>query len=251
MDLTLVGPEEALTLGIVDAFTQKGLRIFGPTKKAAILEGSKVFTKRFLQKYAIPTAGFQVCKKKDAAVKALKKIGVPIVLKADGLAAGKGVIVCHTEEEAIHAIDRILAKREFGDAGSQVVLEEFMTGEEASFLAFTDGRHVLPLPSSQDHKTVFDNDQGPNTGGMGAYSPAPVVDDAMHQRIMTEIIVPTVRGMADEGHPYTGFLYAGLMIGADGVPRVIEYNCRGGDPEMRSEERRVGEECRSRGSPDH
>ena len=230
VDLTVVGPEEALTLGIVDTFMKKGLRIFGPTRMAAILEGSKVFSKRFLEKHDIPSAAFHVFKSRDAAIKGLKKTGVPIVVKADGLAAGKGVMVCHTEEEAVQAIDRIVADREFGDAGNQVVLEEFMTGEEASFLAFTDGRHVLPLPSSQDHKPVFDNDQGPNTGGMGAYSPAPVVTKKLHDQVMQKIMIPTVRAMEQEGRPYKGVLYAGLMV-KDGEARVVEFNCRFGDPE--------------------
>lgn len=230
VDLTVVGPEEALTLGIVDTFMKKGLRIFGPTQKAAILEGSKVFTKRFLKKHGIPSAAFHVFKSRDAAIRGLKKNGVPIVVKADGLAAGKGVMVCHTEEEAVQAIDRIVSDREFGDAGNQVVLEEFMTGEEASFLAFTDGRHVLPLPSSQDHKPVFDGDQGPNTGGMGAYSPAPVVTRELHDQVMRTIMIPTVRAMEKEGRPYKGVLYAGLMV-QDGEARVVEFNCRFGDPE--------------------
>jgi len=230
VDLTLVGPEASLTLGVVDAFEKQGLRIFGPSKNAAILEGSKVFTKKFMQDYKIPTAGFSVFRKRERAIEHVKRYGAPVVIKADGLAAGKGVIVAQTEQEAIKAIDIIMKDKVFGDAGNRVVVEEFMTGEEASFLAFTDGKTVLPLPTSQDHKPIFDNDEGPNTGGMGAYSPAPVVTPALEKQIMKKIMIPTVNGMAKEGRPYKGVLYAGLMI-KNGKARVVEFNCRFGDPE--------------------
>jgi phosphoribosylamine--glycine ligase len=230
IDLTLVGPEVTLTLGVVDAFEKKGLRIFGPSKKAAILEGSKVFTKKFMQDYNIPTAGFAVFRKRERAIEYVERIGAPVVIKADGLAAGKGVIVAQTVQEAIDAIDLIMKDKAFGDAGNLVVVEEFMTGEEASFLAFTDGKIVLPLPTSQDHKPIFDNDKGPNTGGMGAYSPAPVVTPALEKQVMNKIMLPTVKGMAKEGRPYKGVLYAGLMI-KNGKAKVVEFNCRFGDPE--------------------
>ncbi|MBW2485373.1 MAG: phosphoribosylamine--glycine ligase [Deltaproteobacteria bacterium] len=230
IDLTLVGPEASLTLGVVDAFEKQGLRIFGPSQKAAILEGSKVFTKKFMQDYDIPTAGFSVFRKRERAIEYVKRIKTPVVIKADGLAAGKGVIVAQTEQEAIEAIDIIMKDKVFGDAGNRVVVEDFMTGEEASFLAFTDGKTVLPLPTSQDHKPIFDDDKGPNTGGMGAYSPAPVVTTALEKQIMNKIMIPTVKGMAKEGRPYKGVLYAGLMI-KNGKARVVEFNCRFGDPE--------------------
>ncbi len=230
IDLTVVGPESSLTLGIVEAFEKKGLRIFGPTSKGAILEGSKVFTKKFMQKYKIPSAEFKVFRSSDAAVKYIRQKGAPIVVKADGLAAGKGVIVAQTVEEAVEAVDLIMRHKVFGEAGSKVVVEEFMAGEEASFLAFTDGRTVLPLPSSQDHKAIFDNDEGPNTGGMGAYSPAPVVTEALSEQVMKKIMIPAVKAMAKEGRPYKGILYAGLMI-SRGKARVVEFNCRFGDPE--------------------
>ena len=230
IDLTLVGPESSLTLGVVDAFEKQGLRIFGPTQKAAVLEGSKVFTKKFMQDYDIPTAGFAVFRKRERAIDYVKRTGTPVVIKADGLAAGKGVIVAQTEQEAIEAIDIIMKDKVFGDAGNRVVVEDFMSGEEASFLAFTDGKTVLPLPTSQDHKPIFDDDKGPNTGGMGAYSPAPVVTPALEKQIMNKIMIPTVKGMAKEGRPYKGVLYAGLMI-KDGKARVVEFNCRFGDPE--------------------
>jgi phosphoribosylamine--glycine ligase len=230
IDLTLVGPEASLTLGVVDAFTKQGLRIFGPSQKAAILEGSKVFTKKFMQDYDIPTAGFSVFRKRERAIEYVKRIGAPVVIKADGLAAGKGVIVAQTVREAIDAIDVIMEDKVFGDAGNRVVVEDFMTGEEASFLAFTDGKTVLPLPTSQDHKPIFDGDKGPNTGGMGAYSPAPVVTPALEKQIMNKIMIPTVKGMAKAGRPYKGVLYAGLMI-KNGRARVVEFNCRFGDPE--------------------
>lgn len=230
IDLTVVGPEEPLTKGIVDLFRQNGLRVFGPDEKGAILEGSKVFTKDFLKKYNIPSARYETFAKRGAAKKFIRSIGVPCVVKADGLAAGKGVIIAQTFEEAEQAVDLIMKEKAFGAAGNQVVIEEFLKGEEASFLAFTDGTTVLPLPSSQDHKAIFDGDKGPNTGGMGAYSPAPVVTEALTRRVMDEVMLPTVRGMAAEGRPYKGVLYAGLMIDGDRI-NVLEFNCRFGDPE--------------------
>ena len=230
IDLTVVGPESSLTLGVVDSFEKKGLRIFGPSRKAAILEGSKVFTKKILRKYNIPSADFKVFQKREAAVAYLEQVGAPIVVKADGLAAGKGVIVCQTLDEARTAVDLIMLKKTFGKAGDKVVIEEFMPGEEASFLAFTDGQTILPLPTSQDHKAIFDGDQGPNTGGMGAYSPAPVVTKEIELQIMEKIMTPTVKAMKAEGRPYKGLLYAGLMI-HDGIAKVVEFNCRFGDPE--------------------
>ncbi len=228
--LTVVGPESSLVLGVVDAFERQGLRIFGPCKRAAILEGSKVFTKKFLQNYGIPSAGFSVFRKRDTAIAYIEKMGAPLVIKADGLAAGKGVIVARTIEEAREAVDLIIRDKAFGDAGNRIVIEDFMEGEEASFLAFTDGKTVLPLPSSQDHKAIHDNDQGPNTGGMGAYSPAPVVSAKIHKQVMEKIMLPAVRAMRREGRPYKGVLYAGLMI-SEGMARVVEFNCRFGDPE--------------------
>ncbi len=230
IDLTLVGPESSLTSGVVDGFQRQGLRIFGPSQKAAILEGSKVFTKKFMQEHNIPTAGFAVFRKRERAIEYVKRSGTPVVIKADGLAAGKGVIVAQTMQEAVDAIDVIMKDRVFGAAGNRVVVEDFMSGEEASFLAFTDGKTVLPLPTSQDHKPIFDGDKGPNTGGMGAYSPAPVVTPALEKQIMNRIMIPTVKGMAKEGRPYKGVLYAGLMI-QGGKARVVEFNCRFGDPE--------------------
>ena len=228
---TVVGPEAPLVAGIVDAFAVAGLRCFGPTRGAAQLEGSKAFTKDFLARHRIPSAWYQVFTEVEPAIAYIREKGAPIVVKADGLAAGKGVIVAQNENEAIAAVREMLADNVFGAAGSRVVIEEFLRGEEASFIVMVDGEHILPMASSQDHKARDDGDQGPNTGGMGAYSPAPVVTPEMHQRIMTDVIEPTVRGMAAEGYPYTGFLYAGVMIGADGVPKVLEYNCRFGDPE--------------------
>ena len=228
--LTVVGPEAPLTLGIVDRFQAEGLRIFGPTKNAARLEGSKAFMKDLLKKYRIPTAAFETFTNPAQAKIYLKKVGAPIVVKADGLAAGKGVILCQTVAEAEAAVDDIMVKKVFGPAGDRVVVEEFLTGEEASFLALTDGEIVLPLASCQDHKAIFDNDQGPNTGGMGAYSPAPVVTPQIHERVMQEIMIPTVRAMKKEGATYRGVLYAGLMIGKDG-PKTLEFNARFGDPE--------------------
>ncbi|MCI5130412.1 MAG: phosphoribosylamine--glycine ligase [Candidatus Electrothrix sp. EH2] len=230
IDLTIVGPEDALAAGIVDRFEKKKLRIFGPNKAAAELESSKVFCKDFLQKYNIPTAPYKSFTKPGAAKKYIEEIGAPCVVKADGLAAGKGVLVCQTEDEAKEAVDQIMKENAFGDAGSSLVIEEFLTGEEASFIAFVDGETVLPLPSSQDHKAIFEGDRGPNTGGMGAYSPAPVLDDGMDMRVMHEVMLPTVRGMAEEGRPFKGMLYAGMMIDGDRI-NVLEFNCRFGDPE--------------------
>ncbi|MDX1633347.1 MAG: phosphoribosylamine--glycine ligase [Marinobacter sp.] len=229
--LTIVGPEAPLVAGIVDHFRSRKLRVFGPSKGAAQLEGSKAFTKDFLARHRIPTAGYGNFTDVDAALAYVRERGAPIVVKADGLAAGKGVIVAMTLAEAETAIRDMLADNAFGDAGSRVVIEEFLEGEEASFIVMVDGSNVLAMATSQDHKRVGDGDTGPNTGGMGAYSPAPVVTDAVHQRIMDEVIYPTVKGMAAEGHEYTGFLYAGLMIDPDGAPKVIEFNCRFGDPE--------------------
>lgn len=231
IDLTIIGPEIPLVLGVVDAFELAGLRCFGPTQAAAQLEASKSFTKDFLARHQIPTAAYQVFTEIAPAVDYIKDQGAPIVIKADGLAAGKGVIVAFTEAEAVAAVEDMLAGNKFGDAGSRVVIEEFMTGEEASFIVMVDGENVLPLATSQDHKARDNGDKGPNTGGMGAYSPAPVVTDAVFDRIMTEIIYPTVQGMAADGRPYTGFLYAGVMIDEAGAPKVVEFNCRFGDPE--------------------
>lgn len=230
IDLTVVGPELPLTLGIVDEFESRGLRIFGATQQAAILEGSKVFAKRLMKKYKIPTGFFQTFYRAEDARRYIQDVGAPIVVKADGLAAGKGAIICPTVPEALDALKRIMEDRVFGDAGEKVVIEEFLLGEEASFLVFTDGETVIPMASSQDHKAAFDDDKGPNTGGMGAYSPAPVVTEAVHQKIMDQIMIPTVKAMAAEGRPYRGVLYAGLMI-KDGVPKVLEFNVRFGDPE--------------------
>jgi len=229
--LTIVGPEAPLVAGIVDLFEERGLRVFGPSAGAAQLEGSKAFTKDFLARQNIPSAAYGNFTDVDEALAYVRKQGAPIVVKADGLAAGKGVIVAMTLEEAENAVRDMLAGNAFGDAGSRVVVEEFLDGEEASFIVMVDGEHVLPMATSQDHKRVGDGDTGPNTGGMGAYSPAPVVTADVHERIMNEVIYPTVRGMAAEGHPYKGFLYAGLMIDTSGAPRVIEFNCRFGDPE--------------------
>lgn len=230
IDLTVVGPELSLTAGIVDAFEFEGLRIFGPTQKAAILEGSKVYTKEFLKKYKIPTAQFKVFKDRKKAKKYIDKCGAPLVVKADGLAAGKGVIVAATIKEAKDAVDLIMRDKAFGDAGKHLIVEECLQGEEASFIAFTDGKTVLPLPTSQDHKAVFDGDKGPNTGGMGAYSPAPVVTGEIADYVMEQVMLPTIQGMAKEGRPYKGMLYAGLMIDGHDV-NVLEFNCRFGDPE--------------------
>ena len=228
---TVVGPEAPLAAGIVDAFRAADLRVFGPTKAAAQLESSKDFAKRFMGRHRIPTAGHATFTEAKAAHTYVDAKGAPIVIKADGLAAGKGVVVANTLEEAHDAIQTMLAGNKLGEAGHRVVIEEFMAGEEASFIVMVDGRNVLPLATSQDHKRVFDGDRGPNTGGMGAYSPAPVVTPEVHRRVMKEIIMPTVNGMAADGVPYTGFLYAGLMIDDEGAPRVVEFNCRLGDPE--------------------
>ena len=230
IDLTVVGPELPLTQGIVDRFESRGLKIFGATQKAAALEGSKALCKDILRRHGIPTADYQVFDDKDRAAAHIRSRGAPLVVKADGLAAGKGVIVAQTKEEALEALDRIMVAREFGSAGDRVVIEDCLIGEEASFLVFTDGERVLPMASSQDHKAVFDDDQGPNTGGMGAYSPAPVVTEDVHQRIMEDIMVPLVRAMEAEGRTYRGILYGGLMIDG-GKPYVLEFNARFGDPE--------------------
>ena len=231
VDLTVVGPEAPLVLGVVDRFRAAGLRCFGPTKDAARLEGSKAFAKDFLARHGIPTAGYGNFTDVAAAEAYIKKLGAPIVVKADGLAAGKGVVIARDVAEAIQAARDMLAGNAFGAAGHRVVIEEFLAGEEASFIVMVDGEHVLPLATSQDHKRLLDGDRGPNTGGMGAYSPAPVVTPAIHARILREVIEPTVRGMRAEGHPYIGFLYAGVMIAPDGTSKVLEFNCRFGDPE--------------------
>ena len=229
--LTIVGPEAPLVVGVVDAFQAANLKCFGPTQGAAQLEGSKAFTKDFLARHQIPTAAYGNFTDKDQAIAYVKEQGAPIVVKADGLAAGKGVILAQTEAEAIAAIEDMLAGNKFGDAGHRVVVEEFLVGEEASFICMVDGENILPMATSQDHKARDNGDKGPNTGGMGAYSPAPVVTAEVEARIMKEVIYPTVKGMAAEGNPYTGFLYAGIMIATDGTPKVLEYNCRFGDPE--------------------
>ena len=229
--LTVVGPEAPLAAGVVNIFRARGLKVFGPTKEAAQLESSKDFAKRFMARHKIPTAAFETFSDTAAAHAYVDRQGAPIVIKADGLAAGKGVVVAMTLDEAHRAIDDMLSGNTMGEAGSRVVIEEFLDGEEASFIVMVDGKNVLPLASSQDHKRIFDGDTGPNTGGMGAYSPAPVVTPAIHAKAMREIILPTVRGMAADGIPYTGFLYAGLMIGKDGSVKTVEFNCRMGDPE--------------------
>ncbi|QTL95593.1 phosphoribosylamine--glycine ligase [Aeromonas jandaei] len=229
--LTIVGPEAPLVKGVVDAFRTEGLAIFGPTAASAQLEGSKAFAKDFLARHAIPTAEYQNFTEVEPALAYLREKGAPIVIKADGLAAGKGVIVAMTLTEAEEAVRDMLSGNAFGDAGARVVIEEFLEGEEASFIVMVDGEHVLPMATSQDHKRVGDGDTGLNTGGMGAYSPAPVVTDEVHRKVMEQVIMPTVRGMAAEGNVYTGFLYAGLMIDGQGNPKVIEFNCRFGDPE--------------------
>ena len=229
--ITVVGPEAPLAAGIVDIFRERGLKIFGPTKKAAQLESSKDFAKAFMQRHGIPTAAYQSFSDAKAAHDYIDQQGAPIVIKADGLAAGKGVVVAMTLKEAHDAVDMMLSDNRFGDAGARVVIEEFLDGEEASFIVMVDGKNILPLATSQDHKRLMDNDEGPNTGGMGAYSPAPIVTPQLHARVMREIILPTVQGMAKDGNPYTGFLYAGLMIDAEGNPKTLEFNCRMGDPE--------------------
>ncbi len=231
IDLTIVGPEAALVNGIVDIFTENNLEIFGPTKAAAQLEGSKAFTKDFLARHNIPSAFYSNFTEIEAAVEYIEEKGAPIVIKADGLAAGKGVILAQNNEEAIAAVKDMLAGNKFGDAGARVVIEEFLYGEEASFICMIDGKNILPMASSQDHKARDNGDKGPNTGGMGAYSPAPVVTAEMHDRIIEMVIKPTVKGMADEGNAFTGFLYAGVMINSEGIPKVLEYNVRFGDPE--------------------
>ena len=231
IEMTVVGPEAPLAAGIVDAFRAAGLRIFGPTRAAAQLEWSKHYAKAFMSRHAIPTAAYRSFADAESAHAYVQERGAPIVIKADGLAAGKGVVVAHSQEQAHAAIGAMLGAGKLGGAGARVVIEEFLEGEEASFIVMCDGRHTLPLASSQDHKQLLDGDRGPNTGGMGAYSPAPVVTPAVHARVMREIIDPTIAGMAAEGIEYTGFLYAGLMIDRQGQPRTLEFNCRLGDPE--------------------
>ena len=230
VDLTVVGPELPLSLGVADRFRERGLAVFGPTQAAARLESSKAFAKELMARHGIPTARFRAFTEAEPARAWCRELGAPLVVKADGLAAGKGVIICRTLAEADAAVTRCLEEGAFGAAGASVVIEEFMVGEEASFFVITDGAAILPLAAAQDHKTVFDGDQGPNTGGMGAYSPAPVMDAGMTERVMAEIVRPTVAAMAKEGVPFAGFLYVGLMITRDG-PRVVEFNCRFGDPE--------------------
>ncbi|MBV8665281.1 MAG: phosphoribosylamine--glycine ligase [Burkholderiaceae bacterium] len=229
--LTVVGPEQPLAAGIVNIFRDQGLKIFGPSKECARLESSKDFAKSFMQRHAVPTAAYQTFSDAAAAHRYIDERGAPIVIKADGLAAGKGVVVAMSLAEAHDAVDMMLSDNRFGDAGARVVIEEFLAGEEASFIVMVDGKNILPLATSQDHKRLQDNDAGPNTGGMGAYSPAPIVTPALHARIMREVIVPTVQGMAKEGHAYTGFLYAGLMIDEQNHIKTLEFNCRMGDPE--------------------
>ena len=231
VDLTIVGPEAPLVAGIVDYFERQGLTIFGPSKAAAQLEGSKAFSKDFLARNKIPTAAYQSFTEIESAKAYIRQQVMPIVIKADGLAAGKGVILAKTEDEAFTAIDDMLSGNVFGEAGHRVVVEEFLYGEEASFIVMVDGKHVLPMATSQDHKARDNGDKGPNTGGMGAYSPAPAVNQAIYDRIMTDVIHPTVNSLAKEGITYKGFLYAGIMIAPDGTPKVLEYNCRFGDPE--------------------
>ncbi len=231
IDLTVVGPEAPLVAGIVDRFTAAGLHCFGPTRKAARLEGSKAFTKAFMARHRIPTSGYATFTEIEPALAYIAEQGAPIVVKADGLAAGKGVIVAQTEDEAASAVRDMLQGNSFGAAGNRVVIEEYLSGEEASFIAIVDGQSILPLATSQDHKARDNGDTGPNTGGMGAYSPAPVMTAAIIERAMNEVMRPTVDGMAKDGTPYVGFLYAGLMIAADGTPKVLEFNCRFGDPE--------------------
>ena len=228
---TVVGPEAPLAAGIVNVFRARGLKVFGPTKEAAQLESSKDFAKAFMKRHAIPTADYETFTEASAAHAYIDSKGAPIVIKADGLAAGKGVVVATSLQEAHDAVDMMLADNKLGSAGARVVIEEFLTGEEASFIVMVDGKHVLAMATSQDHKRLLDGDQGPNTGGMGAYSPAPVVTPQLHARVMREIILPTVRGMEADGIRYTGFLYAGLMIDAQGNPKTLEFNCRMGDPE--------------------
>ena len=229
--LTIVGPEAPLVGGIVDYFNNLALPCFGPTSQAAQLEGSKAFTKNFCDKYQIPTASYETFTSVESAINYVKKQKLPIVIKADGLAAGKGVVIATTEKEAVDALENMLSGNAFGNAGHRVVIEEFLVGEEASFISMVDGENVLPMATSQDHKAQKNGDKGPNTGGMGAYSPAPVVTESIHEKIMTEVMMPTVSGMAAEGKKYVGFLYAGLMISPEGDINVVEFNCRFGDPE--------------------
>ena len=231
IDLTIIGPEVPLVLGVVDQFTAAGLKCFGPTAKAAQLEGSKSFCKDFMIRHHIPTAAYQSFTDKELAIAYIKQQGAPIVVKADGLAAGKGVIVAQTVAEAVAAVEDMLSGNVFGEAGNRVVVEEFLAGEEASFIVIADGKNALPMATSQDHKARDNGDKGPNTGGMGAYSPAPVVTQEIHDLVMRDVIKPTLKGMAEDGVPYTGFLYAGLMISKDNSVKVLEYNCRFGDPE--------------------
>jgi len=230
VELTIVGPEGPLVMGVVDAFQAAGLRCFGPRKSAAQVEGSKAFTKDFLKRHKIPTAAYANFTRENFDAAWVRKQKAPLVVKADGLAAGKGVIICESTEEAVRTAEGMLAGS-FGTAGNTIVIEEFLQGEEASFIAIVDGKNILPMATSQDHKRIFDGDQGPNTGGMGAYSPAPIVTPSVHARIMREVMEPTVRGLAGEGTPFVGFLYAGIMVAPDGTPNVIEFNCRFGDPE--------------------
>lgn len=231
IDLTIIGPEAPLVAGVVDRFTEAGLKCFGPDAGAAQLEGSKTFSKNFLEKYAIPTAAYASFEEPEAAVAFARNMATPVVIKADGLAAGKGVVIAYSHDKAEMTIRDMLSGEAFGEAGSRVVVEEFLAGEEASFIVIADGRNFIPFASSQDHKAAYDGDRGPNTGGMGAYSPAPVVTPEIHKRIVDRVIRPAIDGMREEGHAYTGFLYAGLMIDDAGNPRVIEFNCRFGDPE--------------------
>ncbi|MBN2030913.1 phosphoribosylamine--glycine ligase [bacterium] len=233
IDLTVVGPELPLTEGIVDRFQEKGLKIFGPNQKAAEIEGSKVFAKDFMAKYRIPTAQYRSFTDPEKTVQYINQQSTPLVLKADGLAAGKGVLVCHSRAEAYEGIDRIMRERDFGNAGSRLVVEEFLTGEEASILTVTDGEDMVLLPAAQDHKAIFEGDKGPNTGGMGAYAPATVIDQKLLEIIKQKILLPTIQGMKEEGRPYKGVLYVGLMITKAG-PKVLEYNCRFGDPEIQA-----------------
>jgi phosphoribosylamine--glycine ligase len=233
VDLTIIGPEGPLVLGVVDAFEAAGLRCFGPSRGAAQLEGSKAYTKEFLKRYRIPTAAYRTFRRENFDADWVRAQPLPIVVKASGLAAGKGVIIAASATEAIAAAHDMFAGR-FGPSGTEVVIEQFLQGEEASFIVIADGAHALPLATSQDHKRIFDGDQGANTGGMGAYSPAPVVTPQVHERAMNEVILPTIRGLAADGYPFTGFLYAGLMIAPDGTPNVVEFNCRLGDPEAQA-----------------
>lgn len=231
IDLTIIGAEAPLVMGVVEVFAERGLRCLGPTRAAAQLEGSKIFAKDFLTRHAIPTAPYRTFTELDAALSALSAAEYPLVIKADGLAAGKGVLIAENRRQAAAALTDMLARKRYGAAGSRVLVEQFVRGEEVSFIALVDGKTILPMASSQDHKAAYDGDRGPNTGGMGAYSPAPIVNEAMHAQIMRRVMRPTVQGMAAEGMPYSGFLYAGLMIGDDGIPQVLEFNCRCGDPE--------------------